>query len=88
MSALLLEHPTWATHGPGDRRSAASAMAPTAAPTSGGLTLDELITGVWEGLTARQTVRCPACGGAMGPAGEPGSRRIAGSCGDCGSGLI
>jgi hypothetical protein len=31
----------------------------------GGPTLDDLITGVWEGLAVRETVRCPACGGTM-----------------------
>ena len=28
-------------------------------------TLDEVLVGVWEGLTARQAVACPVCGGEM-----------------------
>jgi hypothetical protein len=49
----------------------------------GGLTLDDLITGVWEGLAVRDSVCCPACGGAMvsrsaAPAGTHG-----GACRDC-----
>jgi hypothetical protein len=28
-------------------------------------TLDEVLVGVWEGLTAHQTVACPVCGGEM-----------------------
>lgn len=31
----------------------------------GRLTLDELITSVWEGLAVRGTVHCPACAGTM-----------------------
>jgi len=31
----------------------------------GGLTLDELITGVWEGLAVRGVARCPLCDGQM-----------------------
>jgi hypothetical protein len=40
----------------------------------GGLTLDELISSVWEGLTARETVACPVCGERMLPS-DAGDRR-------------
>jgi hypothetical protein len=30
-------------------------------------TLDDLIVGVWEGLSARRAVRCPVCAGEMEP---------------------
>jgi DnaJ-class molecular chaperone len=49
----------------------------------GRLTLDELITGVWEGLAIREAVDCPACGGTM--ASRAAVR--AGACRDCGSTL-
>ena len=87
MTALLLEHaPSW-TGARGDRRLDPSGAPRSWAPARGGLTLDELIIGVWEGLSASQTVRCPACGGAMTPAGNAGPQRVAGACADCGSGL-
>src|SRR4051794_40200265 len=40
---------------------------PSTVQQGGGPTLDDLIVGVWEGLTAHRTVACPACGGARGP---------------------
>jgi hypothetical protein len=30
-------------------------------PAGGRLTLDDMLVGVWEGLLARRTVRCPVC---------------------------
>jgi hypothetical protein len=48
-------------------------------------TLDDLLMGVWEGLSIRRAVRCPVCAGEMvriETAGELG-----GHCGDCGSTL-
>lgn len=49
----------------------------------GEATLDELLVGAWEGLSARRPVACPVCSGAMKPrAGAAG-----GGCGDCGSQL-
>ena len=35
------------------------------ADAHGRLTLDELITGVWEGLAVRGTVSCPVCSSQM-----------------------
>ncbi len=87
MSALLLEHPSSRTGARSDRSGSPSGAAWAPSPARGGLTLDELITGVWEGLSAGQTVRCPACDGPLRPAGESGSRRAGGTCGDCGSHL-
>jgi hypothetical protein len=58
------------------------------ADARGRLTLDELITSVWEGLAVRDLVSCPVCAGPMkfdSPAGVEGSP--VGSCGDCGSRL-
>lgn len=39
----------------------------------GGLTLDDLVTGVWEGLALRATVVCPVCAGQMTSASEVSS---------------
>ena len=39
------------------------------------LTLDDLITGVWEGLALHETVRCPACGGTMTSRAAGGEQR-------------
>jgi hypothetical protein len=37
-------------------------------PEGGGPTLDDVLVGAWEGLTAHRTVDCPVCGGEMAPA--------------------
>jgi hypothetical protein len=47
------------------------------------LTLDDLITGIWEGLVVCHTACCPACGGTM--ASESGAED--GACGSCGARL-
>jgi hypothetical protein len=50
-----------------------------------GPTLEELVSGAWEGLAAHAAVACPACGGAMHPrVRETGA---AGHCGECGAEL-
>jgi ribosomal protein L37AE/L43A len=49
----------------------------------GGLTLDELITGVWECLASDRTVRCPVCGGTM----VSRSAARAADCDECGTNL-
>jgi hypothetical protein len=53
--------------------------------TGGGLTLDELLVGVWEGLSAHHTVPCPACGGALAPRYGAGPGPVGGRCRDCGT---
>jgi hypothetical protein len=53
----------------------------------GGLTLDDLITGVWEGLAVRDTVHCPACGGTMVSRCAPQGASCQGDCIDCGARL-
>jgi hypothetical protein len=55
--------------------------APSGDPGPAGrrLTLDETLVGVWEGLLARRTVRCPVCRhDAMAPVDGSG-----GHCGSC-----
>jgi len=86
--ALLLEQPSSAAIASRGRCDAPTDKGRSWTRTPGGRTLDELLTGVWEGLSAGETVRCPACGGAMGPARETGLRRVAGACRDCAAHLI
>jgi hypothetical protein len=58
------------------------------ADAHGRLTLDELITGVWEGLAVRDTVDCPVCASPMALSSHGGSDgKQAGSCLGCGSKL-
>jgi hypothetical protein len=52
----------------------------------GGLTLDDLITGVWEGLAVRATVDCPVCASPMASrSAAAGDDAPTGTCRDCGS---
>jgi ssDNA-binding Zn-finger/Zn-ribbon topoisomerase 1 len=50
-------------------------------------TLDELVSGVWEGLAAREQVPCPVCGGQMVAGYGAHARPIEGRCTDCGTTL-
>jgi DNA-directed RNA polymerase subunit RPC12/RpoP len=51
-------------------------------------TLDDLIVGAWEGLTARRTVPCPVCASPMAPLRGSATHPVIGRCEDCGSRLI
>jgi hypothetical protein len=51
--------------------------------SNSGPTLDDLVVGVWEDLTAHRTVACPACGGAMAPRYGSGYAPVGGRCGSC-----
>jgi hypothetical protein len=46
-------------------------------------TLDEQITGVWEGLAAQRPAPCPLCGGEMVPVYGAHARPVGGRCRDC-----
>jgi hypothetical protein len=46
-------------------------------------TLDELLAGVWEGLTAHQLVCCPVCGDDMQPDYGAHALPIGGRCRGC-----
>jgi hypothetical protein len=48
-------------------------------------TLDELLAGVWEGLTAYDAVRCPVCHDRMAPEYGVGPTPAVGRCERCGS---
>ena len=56
------------------------------ADAHGRLTLDELITGVWEGLAVRGAVECPVCASSMARGSHDDDRQV-GSCLGCGSKL-
>lgn len=56
-----------------------------ASDTGGGLTLDDLLVGVWEGLSAHRTVACPACGEEMTPRYGAGPAPVGGRCRGCGT---
>jgi hypothetical protein len=50
-------------------------------------TLDEVLSGVWEGLSSHHTVTCPVCSGKMAPRYGSGARPVGGRCNRCGSTL-
>ena len=61
-------------------------MAPSLFDAVGGEpTLDELIVGVWEGLTAQRVVECPVCDDEMAPVYGAHARPIGGRCVGCGT---
>jgi hypothetical protein len=53
----------------------------------GGPTLDDVLSGAWEGLAASSAVACPVCGGDLAPRWSAGSGVVGGRCADCGSSL-
>ena len=67
----------------GDREAADHA----GAAGGGGPTLDDLIVGAWEGLSAAHAAPCPVCSGPLAPRYGAGSAPVAGRCRDCGSEL-
>jgi hypothetical protein len=54
---------------------------------SGGLTLEDLVLDVWEGLAASRSASCPVCGGDMLTRRGAGPELLGGDCCDCGSSL-
>jgi hypothetical protein len=77
MSALALELPlVWET-------AAAPDTEPAAADRSGESTLDDLLSGMWEGLAAHRSVACPLCGGEIRPDYGAHALPIGGSCQSC-----
>jgi hypothetical protein len=55
----------------------------------GGATLDELLSGAWEGLSAAAipAPACPVCQGALVARWSAGAGVVGGRCRDCGSEL-
>jgi hypothetical protein len=61
--------------------------APPAAEGRGRRTLDDLIVGVWEDLTAHHAAACPVCGASMRPRYGAGAAPVGGRCTGCDSTL-
>jgi hypothetical protein len=51
------------------------------------LTLDHLISSVWDELSAHRTVSCPVCHGQMAPRYGSAEQPVGGRCRRCGSSL-
>ena len=48
------------------------------------MTLDDVIVGAWEGLSAHRSVECPVCRGTVRPRyGAAGQTPLGGRCDDC-----
>lgn len=50
-------------------------------------TLDDLMSGAWEGLTTAASVACPVCTASMAPRWSAGAGVVGGRCGGCGTTL-
>jgi hypothetical protein len=48
-----------------------------------GRTLEDLLSGAWEDLSAHRTATCPICDGAMVPRFGSGPSAVGGRCRDC-----
>jgi hypothetical protein len=73
------------SHRPGPARGV-SVDDPRRMQDAGG-SLDDLISGVWDGLSSHNAVTCPVCGGTMAPRYGSGARPVGGRCRRCGSSL-
>ena len=68
------------------------AHAPHSAPAHAhdgrsGVTLDDVLSGAWEGLAGHTSVTCPVCSGSMAPRYGSGPQPVGGRCKRCGSTL-
>ena len=50
-------------------------------------TLDDVLSGAWEGLSTAATAACPLCSGEMLPRWSAGAGVVGGRCRDCGTEL-
>jgi hypothetical protein len=88
LDSLLLGTDPFTSAGVAERDAAASDGEPSfSTVTGGGLTLDDLISSVWEGLAAGEPVECPGCGSAMRPRAGCAGTPPGGICTSCGSRL-
>jgi len=67
------------------RRSAAERL--QASPREG-RTLEDVLSGAWEDLTAHRTATCPLCDGAMEPRYGAGPSAVGGRCTSCRSEMV
>ncbi len=90
MSTLLLERSPTLDNGFEQEARRRLGGAPLSGTTDahGRLTLDDLITGVWEGLAVRGTVDCPVCASTMAvQSAALGGHVLTGACLNCRSRL-
>jgi hypothetical protein len=52
-----------------------------------GRTLEDVISGAWEELSAHRAATCPICDGVLAPRYGSGPSAVGGRCGDCGAEL-
>jgi hypothetical protein len=84
MSAAVLDRPATLFEG----RLAPREDVPEAVGMGGRATLEDVISGAWEGLAAHRAIACPVCGGHMAPRyGASGHVPAGGRCADCGTTL-
>ena len=57
------------------------------APPREGRTLEDVISGAWEELSAHRAAACPVCDGVLEPRYGPGPSAVGGRCSGCGSEL-
>ncbi len=53
-----------------------------------GRTLEDVLSGAWEDLTAHRTATCPICTGVIEPRYGSGPSAVGGRCGSCRSELL
>jgi hypothetical protein len=89
MTSLLLERSPALDGGfeRGTHRRLDGALLAGRTDAHGRLTLDDLITGVWEGLAMRGTVNCPVCESQMALCSPDSDDLPTGACLSCGSQL-
>ena len=71
----------------GGRPSRTAAERLKASPREG-RTLEDVLSGAWEDLTAHRTAACPICDGAMEPRYGAGPSAVGGRCRSCRSELV
>ena len=92
--ALLIDHRGPRTFAREPRLFPDTAPAPHApepvvepAAAASGPTLDDVLTGTWDRLTAGVATACPVCTGELSPRWSAGAGIVGGRCRDCGSDL-
>jgi len=61
----------------------AATVAVEVEPSRATLTLDEMISGLWDEVRLEETVDCPVCGSDMLPRHTAGAGVVGGRCGSC-----
>ncbi len=70
-----------------DRAPCSAAQQLQASPREG-RTLEDVVFGAWEDLTAHRTATCPICDGTMAPRYGSGPSAVGGRCTSCRTELI